>query len=147
MKFDLHAKPSVTPGSSSAEGSFDVMPEAVHAILNDIQAMAEEFDDLLMQADMSVLSLAEACKAQPVSRELTTFNIFLLRRTLLAAAGRTGVAVSAVSEAVLALLQADEQMSDTARHSAALAAQERVDDAPGAAKHPRHSDRGPAQAF
>ncbi|MDK1359647.1 hypothetical protein QNO00_05125 [Arthrobacter sp. zg-Y1219] len=146
MKFELTAQ---QPDSSSegADGSFDVMPEAVHAILVEVQTAASEFEELLAAAGAAAASLSEECKAPPISRELSTFYTFLLAKRIRSAEGRITVASGAVSEAVLALIQADEQMSDTARRSAALAAQDGVDDAPGAADRPRHAGHGPAQAF
>lgn len=57
------------------------------------------------------------------------------------------VAVDAVADATLALVQGDDQMSDTAREAAALAAHEHVDDAPGATNGPRYTRHGSHKAF
>ncbi|MDK1359639.1 hypothetical protein QNO00_05085 [Arthrobacter sp. zg-Y1219] len=146
MKFELTAQQPVAP-SGGPDGSFDVMPEAVHAILVDVQAAASEFEELLAAAGAGMAGLSDACKAPPVSRELSTFSTFLLANTIRSAEGRIAVASGAVSEAVLALIQADEQMNETARRSAALAAQDAVDDAPGTAGRARPAGHGPAQAF
>lgn len=152
MKFDLAAQqagPAVGSAQTAgtADGNFDVMPEAVIAVLNEVQTMAVSFNDLLIAADSNMANLANACKAPPVSAELSTFSNFMLKRTIRSAGGRTMVAVDAVAEAVLALVQGDQQMDSTAREAAAMAAQEHVDDAPGAAEKPRYVGRGPAQAF
>lgn len=58
MNFDLYAQPPDPQPSGSADGNFDVIPEAVHAILAEVQTLIGEFDDLLMQADTSVLLVA-----------------------------------------------------------------------------------------
>ncbi|MCC3278152.1 DUF6507 family protein [Arthrobacter sp. zg-Y40] len=151
MKFDVSGQrtapvPGATPGGT-ADGNFDVAPDAIIAILNDVQAMATEFNDLLMVADANMVNLADACKAPPITTELSTFSNFMLKRPIRSAGGRTMVAVNAVAEATMALVQGDHEMSDTARESAAMAAQQHVDDAPGAADGPRYVGRGPAQAF
>lgn len=151
MKFDLTTQDSGpsgqgAPAGSAADGSFVVMPEAVFAILNEVQSMAAEFNDLLTSAESDLIGLADASKAAPISAELSTFHTEELAGTIRSAGGRTMVAVVAVHEAVLALIQGDEDMSANAREASALAAQERVDDAPGAAD--RQSIRnGEVQAF
>lgn len=153
MKFDLTTQDTRQSGSgsrsgTSADGNFVVMPDAVIAILNEVQTMAIEFNDLLVSADTNVVGLAEASEASPISTELNTFYTEVLARTIRSAGGRTMVAVDAVADAVLALVQGDEQMNTNAREASALAAQERVDDAPGgsdgqspsATASPAHSD-------
>ena len=147
MKFDLTAQQPVPRTSGTADGSFDVMPEAVHSILSRVQAEAAEFEQLLQAAAGSIGSLANECKAPPISRELSTFSTFILAKTSRSAAGRTDVSVGAVNEAVLALVRADEQLSETARQSAAVAAQDGVTAAPGVEGSSRRTGRGPAQAF
>lgn len=57
------------------------------------------------------------------------------------------VAVGAVNDAVLALIQGDEQMSANAREASALAAQDRVDDDPGAADRQSSIRNGEVHAF
>lgn len=54
------------------------MPEAVHAILIDVPTAASEFGELLAGAEAGAISLGEACKVPPISRELSTFYTFLL---------------------------------------------------------------------
>lgn len=151
MKFDLTAQNTeaingAAPGGT-ADGNFVVMPEAVMAILNEVQTAATGFNQLFVAAEANIINLAGACKAPPVTTELNTYSTFMLKQTIRTAGGRITVAVDAVANAVLALIQGDEQMTDTAREAAALAAQDHVDDAPGAAGRPRHPGRGPAQAF
>ncbi|MCC3291264.1 DUF6507 family protein [Arthrobacter sp. zg-Y1110] len=151
MKFDLSGQSTApvsgtTPGGT-ADGNFEVAPDAVIAILNEVQTMAVEFNDLLMAADASMVSLADACKAPPIATELATFSIMMQKRTIRSAGGRTMVAVDAVADATLALVQGDKQMSDTAREAAAMAAQQHVDDAPGAANGPSYVRHGSPQAF
>lgn len=138
MKFELtaqHNVPSDTGNQSgaAADGSFVVMPEAVIAILSEVQSMAMEFNDLLGSAETNIVGLAEASKAPPISTELSTFHTDVLARIIRTAGGRTMIAVDAVADAVSALVQGDGQMSANAREASALAAQERVDDAPGSA--------------
>lgn len=152
MKFDLTTQDtgpsgSGSPSEGSADGSFVVMPEAVTAILNEVQTMAIEFNDLLVSADTNMVGLAEASKASPISTELSTFHTEVLAGTIRAAGGRTMVAVGAVNDAVLALIQGDEQMSANAREALALAAQDRVDDAPGAADRQSPIRNGEVHAF
>lgn len=151
MKFNLTAHSTPTNGTAApagtADGTFVVMPEAVMAILNEAQTTAAEFNRLFAAAEANIINLADACKAPPITTELSTYSTFMLKRTIRTAGGRITVAVDAVDSAVLALIQGDEQMSDTAREAAALAAQDHVDDAPGAAGGPRYAGRGPAQAF
>lgn len=153
MKFDLTAQslegapkgPAAPKGT--ADGTFVVMPEAVMAILAEAQTTATGFNQLFTAAEANITSLADVCKAPPVTTELSTYSTFILKRTIRTAGGRITVAVDAVANAVLALIQGDEAMSDTAREAAAAAAQDHVDDAPGVDARPRHTGRGPAQAF
>lgn len=129
MTFDLTA-PSTEPTGgtaapgSAADGTFVVMPEAVMAILNEVQTTAIGFNQLFADAEANIINLADACKDPPVTTERSTYFTFILKRILRTAGGRITVAVDAVNDAVLALVQGDEQMSDTAREAAALAAQD-----------------------
>lgn len=91
MKFELTAQQSESP-SGGPDGNFDVMPEAVHAILVDVQTAAFEFEELLAGAETAAISLAEECKAPPISRELSTFYTFLLAKRIKSAEGRIAVA-------------------------------------------------------
>lgn len=152
MKFDLTTQNSGPSGpgtqeGSAADGDFTVMPEAVIAILNEVQTMAAELNDLLASADSDLTGLADASKASPISTELGTFHNEVLAGTIRSVGGRTMVAVEAVNDAVLALVQGDEQMSANAREASALAAQERVDDAPGAADRQSSIRNNQPQAF
>ncbi|WP_342022940.1 hypothetical protein AAE021_14020 [Arthrobacter citreus] len=151
MKFNLTAHSTPTNGTAAqagtADGTFVVMPEAVMAILNEAQTTAAEFNRLFAAAEANIINLADVCKAPPITTELSTYSSFMLKRTIRTAGGRITVAVDAVANAVLALIQGDGQMSDTAREAAALAAQDHVDEAPGAAGRSRYAGRGPAQAF
>lgn len=152
MKFDLTEQSTEAPGGaaspgSTADGTFVVMPEAVMEILNEVQTTATGFNQLFAAAEANIIGLADACKAPPVTTELSTYSTFILKGSIRSAGGRITVAANAVNNAVLALLQGDEQMSNTAREAAALAAQDRVDDAPGAANRPGNAGHCPAQAF
>ena len=125
MKFDLTGENTAatagTAPESAADGTFVVMPEAVLAILNEVQTTAAGFGQLFTDTEDNMIDLAEACKAPPITTELSTYSTFMLKWSIRGAAGRITVAVDAVAAAVLALVQGDEQMSDSAREAAALA--------------------------
>ena len=150
MKFDLSMQqqqpgPATAPGPGN--GMYDVMPEAIHHILAEVQLQAGEFGQLAGEADTEMMELADACKAPPISAELSSLYAYVMKRAINIASSRTANAVDAVAQAVAALMQGDDQMSASAREAAAQAAQARADDAPGAADSPRATGRGPAQAF
>lgn len=150
MKFDLAAyqTPPDVPAvrSGSADGTWDVAPDAVYQILLDVQLLAEEFATLRESSVVSLSELEGACKAPPATVEFNSFYISVLARDFRIAAGRTGVAMDAVTDAVLALVQGDTEMSEEARRAVATAAQERADDAPGAAGREKNTGHGPLQA-
>ncbi|MCC3302382.1 DUF6507 family protein [Arthrobacter sp. zg-Y895] len=150
MKFDLSVQqqqPGPAETSGSGDGTYDVMPEAVRQVLSDVQIQAAEFGQLTGEAATEMMELSQACKAPPITAELSSLYTYVMRRAINIASRRTANAVVAVSQAVNALAQGDDQMSESARSAAAQAAQEHADDAPGAADNPRNTGRGPAQAF
>lgn len=151
MKFNLTMENPPAPGGSSSSGSsdgtYEVMPEAVRQVLADVQAQAVEFGSLSGEAGTEMMELSDACKAPPITAELSSLYTSVFRRAIDIAGGRTVNAVDAVAQAVTALVQGDEQMGESARKAAAQAAQEHADDAPGAGDRPRSAGRGSVQAF
>lgn len=110
--------------------SFDISTGAVIGVLNEVNPKLEGYEKLFTTFSTELEALATACKAEPIGAELASLAVETLQPAMTNIAGRTGNAVSAVNNVVTILTSADQAMSDTARESAAKAAQEKADDAP-----------------
>lgn len=132
MKFDMTAGISDSPpsGAGGGTGTFDVAPDAVTAVLLDVDAAAAGYSPAASAMVQNLAMLAEESKSVVIAEKLAAFGDSIVHRGLADITGRTGNALNAVAEVLGILSAADTEMSDTARHSAARAAQRTADDDP-----------------
>ena len=134
MKFDMTMRaddplPSGTV-AVGAIGTFDVDPDAVAAVLLDVDAETAGYSPAASAMVQNLAMLAEESKSVVIAEKLAVFGDDIVHRGLADITGRTGNALTAVAEVLGILSAADTEMSDTARHSAARAAQRAADDDP-----------------
>lgn len=133
MRFDMHSAEPGPSGSGASDGTFDVDPAAVSAVLLEVDAQGGEFGLFMAALVEDSIALTEACKSNVIAEQLLGLAEEQFQHGIADIQGRTGNALNAVAEVLTILYSADTHMSDTARHAAASAAQAKADDDPYAA--------------
>lgn len=137
VKFDsLPSSPGASAGA--ADGVFDVDPAAVSAVVLETDAEAAAFADLAYALFQDLSGLVEACRSDAIGEQLAEIAQDTVHRGMNVVQRRTGNALNAVAQVLTILHSADAAMSDTARVSAAEAAQAKADDDPYAFERPDH---------
>lgn len=129
----MHSAEPGPSGSGASDGNFDIDPAAVSAVLLEVDAQGVEFGPLMATLVEDSVALTEACKSDVIAEQLLGLAEEQFQHGIADIQGRTGNALNAVAEVLTILYSADTQMSDTARHAAASAAQAKADDDPYAA--------------
>lgn len=133
MKFDMQTPidpAPAGPGTGGGDGNFDVDPPVIASILSTVNAEAQAYNSFARTLAVATQGICEAANAWPVAAEMDSVNTFVLQRYVRIIGARTGQNIGAVTDVVNILVAADQQMSDTARSSAAQAAQAAIDDDP-----------------
>ena len=131
MKFDMHAPaaPAVSD-SSGGDGDFDVSPSVVGSILTEVGAKAQTYNNLARALEAATAGIGETANAWPIAEQMNGLNTYLLQRGMRIIGARTVKNITTVTDVVTILISADQEMSDTARSSAARAAQTSIGDDP-----------------
>lgn len=131
MKFDMHAPAAPAPsGSNGGDGDFDVSPSVVGSILTDVAAKAQTYNNLARALEVAAVGIGEAANAWPVAEQMSGLNTYFLQRCMRIIGARTVKNITTVTDVMTILISADEEMSATARSSAAQAAQTSIGDDP-----------------
>lgn len=131
MKFDMQTPLGPTPaGPAGGDGRFDVTPSVIASVVTDIDTEAQKYNSLATALETAVSGICEASKAWPVAEEMAGIHTYVFQRYMRIIGARTVNNLTAVTNVVTILVSADVDMSDTARASAARAAQSVIDDDP-----------------
>lgn len=112
------------PGGNPADGTFDVTPAVIGSILIDVSTRADTHVDQASGLATTAQEIAEVARAWPIAEQMGSLNTYVFQRYMTIIAARTYTNINAVADVVTILTAADQQMGDTARASAALAAQD-----------------------
>lgn len=146
MKFDTEGTAQAVV-SGSNDGTFDVDPAAVSAVLLDTDSEAAAFADLSASLLQDLSAMVEDCRSDVIGEQLVGIAEDVAHRGMATVQRRTGNALNAVAEVLTILYSADASMSDAGRSAAATAAQAKADDDPYAFQRPDRIAHGEVTAW